>query len=397
MSREAAWRIHIVFGQFTIIFGTVHGIYAFAAKLDVFGNAMWTLGLVGTILMLLGVFPFVLLVKLKVMRYDVWKVVHFLSMLGYVLAIIHMIDHAATFKTARSITVTAVNIMSLVVFIAQKVYVKATAARLDIKDAVVLEEPSGRHVFLTLSASGLPKPAPGQWGYLGVPSISPVPHPFTLIPGTEEDEVKIFIKASGKFTSKLADACGKGIAGAPKMTLEGPFGEPPLPDLRVDAVAFVLGGVGVTPSLSLMAEARNMCGDKVCVYWALRSPGLLQQCAPLMQPHINTSQTCIRVRGAEGSGSLPLEAKEGSEDVGQWLERISPDLYSRGAKTALLFCCGPASLSAAATKAVGRLSQGVSWHVHVEQFLFLPDTPGCKSQRRGGQSNVPVRVIGASS
>mmetsp|Transcript_3212 Transcript_3212/g.10717 ORF Transcript_3212/g.10717 Transcript_3212/m.10717 type:complete len:144 (-) Transcript_3212:105-536(-) len=142
-----------------------------------------------------------------------------------------------------------------------------------------------------------------------------------------------------------------------------------------------------------------MCGQKVGLYWALRSPGLLRQCASLLEPHLNQQQTCIRLSaGASAGEALPLGAQAGTEDVGTWLAGFSEHAKSQGAKSALLFCCGPAGLSSTAAAAVGRQSGGLLWHIHVEQFLFLPDHLGCgTSKRRTGQNAGLVQVVGASS
>merc|ERR1711870_32343 len=106
-------------------------------------------------------------------------------------------------------------------------------------------------------------------------------------------------------TSRLANACALGIKGAPAMWLQGPFGKPPLPgplprstvlpSNEIDAVVFVLGGVGVTPALSLVAEFSKICGDEVRVYWNLRSMELLNRCAPLLAPHLKPELQCIRI------------------------------------------------------------------------------------------------------
>merc|ERR1712110_841228 len=71
------------------------------------------------------------------------------------------------------------------------------------------------------------------------------------------------------------------------VSLEGPYGHPAFPTHGVQAAIFVLGGVGVTPGLSLVEEASKQCGGKVRVYWSVRSKGLLEKCAPIFEPFLN--------------------------------------------------------------------------------------------------------------
>ncbi|CAE7713003.1 Duox1 [Symbiodinium pilosum] len=140
-------------------------------------------------------------------HYDKFKLLHFLSMWGYILAIVHMLDHAVALQTIASIAVAAGNCVALLAFIVQKVYTKASAGKVTVKKAELVKESGGQHLFLTMSVPNF-KFKPGQWGHLAVGKASPVPHPFTLIPGESSDEVRIFMKINRSgFTSKMAKIC----------------------------------------------------------------------------------------------------------------------------------------------------------------------------------------------
>ncbi|CAE7847037.1 DUOX1, partial [Symbiodinium sp. KB8] len=140
-------------------------------------------------------------------------------------------------------------------------------------------ETGSTHVFLDLSILGFSF-RPGQWGRLLVPSLSPIAHPFTLVPGREGATVSLCIKVGGKFTSQLADCCQAGKP--PAMCLQGPYGCPCAPAKEAQRIVFVLGGVGVTPALSLAAR-EQASGREVDLFWALRSEALLRPKPPL--PH----------------------------------------------------------------------------------------------------------------
>ncbi|CAK9072741.1 unnamed protein product, partial [Durusdinium trenchii] len=215
---------------------------------------------------------------------------------------------------------------------------------------------------------------PGQWGHLSVPSISPVPHPFTLIPGDGASNVRIFIKVNRSgFTSKLAKACvdGKG----PAMKLEGPHGTPCVPAPGMQRTVFVFGGVGITPGLSLAKAASEASQRKVGLYWSLRSLELLHRAAPLLEPHVDIENTCVQLNGAgtqEGGADLPLKAKYDMKDVFAWLEQCGQTYVREGVTSAMVFVCGPPGLADAAKAACKKSAGGIHWHLHVEEFLFLP-------------------------
>jgi ferredoxin-NADP reductase len=262
------------------------------------------------------------------------------------------------------------------------------------------------------------------------------------VPDETEEHLQLFTKVSGRFTARLANACASDNE-PPAMCLQGPFGNPPLPTTDINAVVFVLGGVGVTPALSLVAEASKMCGDQVRVYWNLRSMELFKRSAPFLTPHLKPELQCIRITKApesakasaesipqvteaapqvspqgmskftqdvldmfhKGFGAktpdsgppiaeppraqeverLPLGAEIGREDVDEWISTVASDLVAKETKRALLFVCGPNELVWAAQRASvsSEKTTGIAWQLHVEQFQFLPSQSGaCRCLQR---------------
>eukprot|EP00439_Symbiodinium_sp_Y106_P071295 s2754_g12.t2 len=370
MTREAAWRIHTTIGTLTLILGVVHGAVAIAEKgADIGQNAFWVVGIPAAVLMILGVVP------APFVSYDKFKLLHFISMWGYIAALIHMFDHAISFQTIASISVAVGNGVAMLGFIVQKVYTKAAHGKVTVKTAELVNESGGQHLFLTMSVPNFKFKA-GQWAHLAVGKASPVPHPFTLVPGEASDEVRIFMKINRSgFTSKMAKLCSPD-ATPPPMKLEGPYGRPSVPAPGMERTVFVLGGVGITPGLSLAkAAAEAGSGTKVAMYWALRSLELLNKSAPLLEPHLDADLSAIRLNGAgtqEGGSGMPLNAKYGSEDIGAWLESVGAQYVKAGVKHAMVFICGPPGLAEAAKGAAKRSAGGLAWHVHVEEFLRLP-------------------------
>eukprot|EP00933_Yihiella_yeosuensis_P000787 TRINITY_DN10121_c2_g1_i1.p1 TRINITY_DN10121_c2_g1~~TRINITY_DN10121_c2_g1_i1.p1 ORF type:complete len:646 (-),score=115.36 TRINITY_DN10121_c2_g1_i1:148-2085(-) len=390
MTREAAWKVHIFFGDMMVIFGIVHGIEIMTSDVDVTSRIYWILGPVGLILAIIGIVPTG--IPEKFLSYDRWKVLHFASPMGYVLLLVHMIDHAFSFKTAGIVAVAVANAVVFAAYVAQKVYTVVAAKSTRVKVAEVVTETCGKHVFLSLSVPKFKFKA-GQWGRLSIPAFSLNAHPFTLIPGEADDEVKIFMKVGGSFTRRIATACE--ASSYPAMRLEGPFGIPAAPMSGVGATVLVLGGVGITPGLSLAREISTHDGDKTLLYWSTRSPALLRKCASILEPHIDPSSaiqlTCDPSDDAE---SLPLNATHGMKDVSSWLKSAADVLRGRGVNSALLFVCGPPGLSSAAKSAAAQGAGDITWHLHIEEFRFLPQPPAMSS--RAANSPAPVK-FGAES
>jgi len=377
------------------------------------------MGFVAVLLMILGVVPaYVHVLAPKVLRYDKFKLMHFASFWGYLAAVVHMWDHAAKFQTVRSILVAALSSAAAVAFIAQKVFVTCTAFRaaVDVSASEVVADSEARHIVLALKVPGFSY-APGQWGYLKAPKLSAVPHPFTIVPGssTDREQVRFFMKVggTGTFTEGLAaavDAIKRNAPGGGQQSnlvgdqthdlglrLEGPYGTPPRMDAAsVDAVVFMLGGVGVTPALSLVPRARELHkANRVRLLWSLRSPTLLQRCAPMLAHHLEGSSPSVFIKKGLGQppGGFPLGAQEGRVDVAGFLEKAAADLAADGATNALLFVCGDPKLASAAKDAAKKTRQsGFAFSVHVEEFHFLPPSP--LPQRKAPVNSVHAQQVG---
>eukprot|EP00435_Cladocopium_sp_Y103_P033549 s940_g8.t1 len=159
------------------------------------------------------------------------------------------------------------------------------------------------------------------------------------------------------------------------MKLEGPHGLPCVPAKGMQRTVFVFGGVGITPGLSLAKAASEHSGRKVAMYWSLRSLELLKRAAPLLEPHLELSQSCVQLNGSgtqEGGTDLPLQAKYDTKDIHQWLDSVGQVYVKEGVSNAMVFVCGPPGLADAAKAAAKKSAGGIHWHLHVEEFLFLP-------------------------
>lgn len=126
------------------------------------------------------------------------------------------------------------------------------------------------------------------------------------------------------------------------------------------------------------------------MYWNMRSMELLQRCAPLLEPHLTSTQQCIRLTrrtvwpsllGASSgigkparanceSNVLPLGAEAGRVPLEPWLDSVADHFSHQNVRSVLLFVCGPAALVEAAQRAAKK-DAPIDWRVHVERFEFL--------------------------
>ncbi|CAE7524772.1 tmoF [Symbiodinium sp. CCMP2592] len=373
MSREAAWKIHYAFGIFTILMGMFHaGIVFRRLGNNVFHELLAVFGLVGLILMILGVVPALFV------RYDRWKSLHFLSFLGLLFTIYHAVVEAFKRKTPVTITTAILNSTAVLAYLGQKIYTHVATKYAVVQKSEVSVEPRSSHVFLDLSIPGFAFQA-GQWGRLRVPSLSSVAHPFTLVPGRDGATVSLCIKVGGKFTSQLAECCQVGKP--PAMCLQGPYGCPCQPAKETQRAVFVLGGVGITPALSL-ATREHTSGRQVDLFWALRSEALLQYAAPFLELCLS-SRSCVHLRGkAFGEDRpLPLHARHGSKELRAWLAELGKS-YADGVSAASIFVCGPENMVREVKQFLLEDASFTQWSLHVEEFHFLPQIPS-----RGAPSN----------
>ncbi|CAE7769833.1 unnamed protein product [Symbiodinium sp. CCMP2456] len=371
MRREAAWRIHYICGALTIGISSVHGSLNVAENgiLRVLSNPYWFCGLASLLAMIMAVLP----ARLLRLPYDRFKQLHFLSVAGYFFALAHMLGHAVQLQTIASVSMATLSASLLCLYGLQKLYVRMSTYHAEVRSASVVSDGSGKHLFLSLAVAGFSFKA-GQWGHLLAEQISSVPHPFTLVPGEGHGELQIFMKVHSGLTDKLAKACQRGLE--LRLKLQGPYGLPPWPLPGVARMVFVLGGVGVTPALSLApVQVAAQTVQKVCIFWSLKSLALLEKVAPLLEPHLDPrSSVQIAPAGEASDRPLPLKAHRNRMDAGDWLVKLSETFPEEGVSQCqvMVFVCGPPRLVAATKAAAGRLA----WHVHVEEFAFLPSSCG---------------------
>lgn len=221
-----------------------------------------------------------------------------------------------------------------------------------------------------------------------VRSAGLVGHQFTIVPGDSAGTIRFIIKASGSYTRRLANADLTGTV----VRVEGPYGAPGAMNALhwASAVAFVVGGVGVTPAIALAPKVKAH-GEAPLLYWAMRSERLFRVCAPMLAPQVDQALSHCQItkakeRGSGASSPGNWVAPEGlgpapaKKELVDWLRAAGGEALRRanakGDKPSMyVFVCGPPKLGAgvhAAAKMLAKEQPTLEVQVHEETFQFLP-------------------------
>lgn len=94
------------------------------------------------------------------------------------------------------------------------------------------------------------------WITLGDTPFSLQQHPFTISSAPEQNNIRLTIKNLGDFTSTIGS-----IENGTKAFLEGPYGNFTLDESSSDHTIFVVGGIGITPTISMLRSLKDR-GDE---------------------------------------------------------------------------------------------------------------------------------------
>jgi len=334
------------------------------------------------VLVLLGVLPALAhSIAPQAVRYDMFKLLHYLACAGYALGFLHVLGQLVHLVSGRLALLMAVNGIALLAWVAQRVATMLSTKKGQITRVDMLNDTSSVHVALTVRCPGFDF-APGQWARLSVPAVGVVGHPFTLVPGEDPDSVCFIVKGEGSFTTSLMHSTVKDS----RVRLEGPYGAPPVVRALAtwaDSVIFVIGGVGITPVLSL-SQAARATGKDAFLFWSLRSAKLFRHCTPRLSAVLDATRTHVQLTG--DAESPQVWVGDGVEDPGLvpskdrrspavWMSQAVGQLEEAGKSSALVFFCGPPGLAKAARDGIARAAKEhphVSLRLHEEAFRFIP-------------------------
>ncbi len=148
------------------------------------------------------------------------------------------------------------------------------------------------------------------------------PHPFSLSKAPDGKELRLSIKNSGDFTSRVRSLLAPGV----KLMLEGPFGRFTERAAETDKFLFIAGGIGITPIRSMLERLAAREADVALIY-ANRSPKDM-----VFKDELGAMG--VRVHEVY-SQDAPPGAERGFVDE-EKVKRLVPDFLERD-----IYICGP--------------------------------------------------------
>ncbi len=148
------------------------------------------------------------------------------------------------------------------------------------------------------------------------------PHPFSLSASPDGKRLRLSIKNSGDFTSRIRTHLAPGV----KLFLEGPFGCFTERAAKTDKFLFIAGGIGITPIRSMLGPLSGRDADAVLLY-ANRSPKDVVFAAEL---------DALGVRRHDVFSQEAAEGYERGFVDEEKVRRLVPDFLERD-----IYVCGP--------------------------------------------------------
>ena len=235
--------------QFLVLRSTLLGLESTGGIFILFGS-------IANILLLIVVFTSIFYRKLRI-PYGVWRGIHFLTYIIYILGFIHSVNLGTTlfFSIPLLWIWYACGIVASVSAI--KNIVNKFAPRRH--PLPILEVRSETHDITTLE---IERPnfdyLPGQFAFLevGKKGTREFPHPFTIASSPDSQSLQFSIKAIGDFTTKV-----KELEPGDKIYIDGPYGVFSFfNDFEKDgegARVCIAGGIGITPFISNLRALRD--------------------------------------------------------------------------------------------------------------------------------------------
>ncbi len=230
---------------------------------------------VGTALMIVVVVTSLVIVRRR-LRYEAWYLVHLTVYAGIALAWVHQVPTgnefsadagAATYWTGLYVATLALLVLfRLALPMYQAFYYRLRVAAVTVEgQGVVSLRITGRRLDRLHARAG----QFFLWRFLTRDRWW-ASHPFSLSAAPDGRSLRITVKDAGDFTGRAGD-----IAPGTRVAAEGPFGVFTDAARRRERVAFIAGGIGITPIRAMVEEMPGKPGDLTLIYRALRDDGLI--------------------------------------------------------------------------------------------------------------------------
>eukprot|EP01062_Namystynia_karyoxenos_P044630 TRINITY_DN3291_c0_g3_i1.p1 TRINITY_DN3291_c0_g3~~TRINITY_DN3291_c0_g3_i1.p1 ORF type:complete len:644 (+),score=166.06 TRINITY_DN3291_c0_g3_i1:78-2009(+) len=114
---------------------------------------------------------------------------------------------------------------------------------------------------------------PGQWAWLQIEGVGTgfsEWHPFSVSnPPNAEGELTFHVLSRGP--GQWTDAVGKLAKPYPAVRVQGPFGRLMVDVFSASTLYLCIGGSGITPAISIIAQAARMGVSRVALFWAVKN------------------------------------------------------------------------------------------------------------------------------
>lgn len=164
-------------------------------------------------------------------------------------------------------------------------------------------------------------------------------HPFSFSCALNGEHIRITVKALGDFTKDL----DKKIKVGDYVMVAGPYGDLVLPEESTKKLAFIAGGIGVTPFFSMAQEAKARNIDFKCIWSNPRRQDIILE-NELEAYHI-------------------ISQEEGRIDVDK-IKTLMPDYLDR-----TFYICGPKPMMTECLRILDEIGVNKE-EVHTEKFSF---------------------------
>jgi predicted ferric reductase len=299
------------------------------------------------------------------LRYEVWRLLHgVLAVVVVVTALAHvqLVGHYVSGPWRQALwAVMSLSVVSLLIWV-RVVKPFLILRRPWVVEQVVAREGDTSSLVLRPDGHDGMRFQPGQFAWITV-GRSPMritEHPFSFSSSAEDPQrVEFTIKALGDFTGTVAD-----IEPGTDVYLDGPYGVFTYERNEAPGFAFIAGGIGITPALSMVRTLADR-GDRRPL-WLVYANGEwdevtfrdeleeLQQRCDLRVLHVLTDPP----PGWDGAEGFVTE------------ELLDAHLPPEGRGRLEYFICGPGPMMDAATEALESLGIDVD-RIHSERFDFI--------------------------
>jgi predicted ferric reductase len=309
---------------------------------------------VGTGLIILVALTSLVIVKRR-LRYEAWFAVHFMAYAGIALAWFHQIPTGNEFLTNATAADywTSLYLATLALLVAFRVLQSALRTWWHDLRVAAVERETASVVSVRMSGRHLKQlgARPGQffiWRFLNGSRWWEA-HPFSLSAVPADGALRITVKNSGDFSSRIDS-----LAPGTRVVAEGPLGLFTEDVRHCESALLIAGGIGITPIRALTETIR---GDAIVVYRAMSEADLVFR----EELDAIAADRGIQIHYVVGDHNSPEGANLLSREH---LQHLVPDISRRD-----VYICGPPAMADRIVKTVERL-RVPRRQIHIERFAL---------------------------